>query len=267
MSLAGRVAMVTGAASGLGRATVVVLAGQGVKVVGVDRDPVDAAELDAEARRDGGTTEPVATVAVDLTTAAGCRQAVDAVVERHGRIDYLVNCAATTGRPAFVPSDEVEEALWDTVLDTNAKGTYFCCRYALPHMRSQKFGVIINVASIAAQRPHPRQLSYGASKAAVVHLTRTIAAEFFSDGIRANVILPGGMDTPMARLDEASQAMDLSGILMSPQAVAEAIALLCRDEAAVFFASEIRVDGGFTAIAEAGGLFQGPSPDAVAAEQ
>jgi len=174
-----RVALVTGASRGIGRATVVLFSSRGITTVGLAR----------------GLADTPLTRRGDVADETDVRRVCDDVVATFGRIDILVNCAgiATTGDPLALSVDD-----WETVLRTNLIGTYLCCKHVLPVMRRHGFGRIVNVASIAG-RSHSRTASvaYTASKYGVVGLTRQLAAAFGRDGISINCVAPSQTKTDM----------------------------------------------------------------------
>ena len=172
-----RVAVVTGATGGLGHAVVVTLLDDGWRVVGLARHGAD--EL------------------VDLTQERDVQAAFSRIVQRHGRIDALVNVAG--GFAGGQPVHETSTATWNQMLALNLTATLLCCRAALPHMLSANYGRIVNVASRAAVQPAAGLSAYNVSKAGVVTLTQTIAAELSGHDITCNVILPSVIDTPANR--------------------------------------------------------------------
>ncbi|OFW07581.1 MAG: hypothetical protein A3H96_00050 [Acidobacteria bacterium RIFCSPLOWO2_02_FULL_67_36] len=227
-----RVALVTGASRGIGRATVVLFSSRGITTVGLAR----------------GLADTPLTRRGDVADETDVRRVCDDVVATFGRIDILVNCAgiATTGDPLALSVDD-----WETVLRTNLIGTYLCCKHVLPVMRRHGFGRIVNVASIAG-RSHSRTASvaYTASKYGVVGLTRQLAAAFGRDGISINCVAPSQTKTDMLaaaatleQLDAVAAANPL-GRLAEPREVAEAIGFLASDAASYINGAVLDVNGG-----------------------
>lgn len=227
-----RVAVVTGASRGIGRATVGLLAGRGVTTIGLARGMADS---DRTRQADVSDEEDVAGV-------------FDDIVSAFGRIDILVNCAgvASTGDPLALSVGD-----WEAVLRTNLIGTYLCCKGALPVMRRQRFGRIVNVASVAG-RSYSRTASvaYTASKYGVVGLTRQLAATFGHEGITVNCVAPSQTETEMlvaATTQDQRDALAAAnplGRLAEPLEVAETIAFLASDAASYINGAILDVNGG-----------------------
>lgn len=194
-----KVAIVVGAGStpgetmGNGRATAILFAREGASVLLVDRDGESAKETEGMITAEGGSAS---VCAADVTRGEDCRAMAERCVEAYGRIDVLHNNVGIgdLGGPV-----ELSEEAWERVLATNLKSMFLTCKYALPQMERQGSGAIVNISSLGAVRfaPYP-MLSYSASKAGVNALTRSIAMQYADRGIRANAIMPGLIDTPMA---------------------------------------------------------------------
>lgn len=251
--LAGKVALITGVSSGFGRACATVFASQGARVVGVARREAEGRRLEDEVRRSGGE---LTFVSGDVRRPEDCRDAVEAAVAAHGRLDVLVNNAGSVGSQPVSASHSVTEADWDDVVDTNLKGTFFCCRYAIPRMSETGGGVIVNIASINAVQAVSRMSAYNASKAAVLHLTRSLAVEYGEGGVRVNAIVLGGGGTPMATrvADEMAKAVRGPDYVRPPTPsridlteFAGLVALLCSDGAKLLNGAVISVDRGISA--------------------
>ncbi|WP_213454341.1 SDR family NAD(P)-dependent oxidoreductase [Rhizomonospora bruguierae] len=228
--LAGRVAVVTGAAHGLGRAYAHRLAARGAAVVVADLDGPGATEVAAQIEAAGGSA---LAVHVDVSDAAMLAAMCDAALDRFGRLDVLVNNAAiflTVGM-SRVPFDEITVAEWDRMMEVNVRGTWLACRAVVPHMREAGYGKIINVSSDTALKGSPNRIHYVASKSAILGFTRTLAAELGPDGIRVNAIAPGIVlsepEPSPARRDQAIASQVLTDPLL-PDDLAETV---------VFFAS------------------------------
>jgi NAD(P)-dependent dehydrogenase (short-subunit alcohol dehydrogenase family) len=253
-------ALVVGAGSsgpgwGNGKATAVLFAREGAKVLAADINLTAAEETQRIIRSEGGICE---IVACDVAKAEQVRDMIDACLAAFGRIDILHNNVGIVevGGPV-----EASEQGWDRVSEVNLKGIYLACKYALPHMERQGKGAIVNIASIAGIRwlgvPY---VSYAATKAAVIQLTRVVALQYASKGIRANSILPGLMNTPMVHAPAVVDAYGGSaeelvrrrdaqcpmGHMGDAWDIAHAALFLASDEARYITGTELVVDGGLT---------------------
>lgn len=237
------VALVTGAASGIGRACVERLVADGTAVAAVDLDAAAMEDLDALA------------LAADVTDAAAVRDAVARAEAELGPLDAVVNVAGITGsaQAADCLSTPVEE--WRRVLDVNLTGPFLVCRAALGGMLERGSGAIVNVASAAGLVAFPGRCAYSASKGGVVQLTRSLAADYAARGIRANAVCPGMVDTPMTRwrledpeLRGAVLAKIPAGRVASASEVAGAVALLAGDGLAYMNGAMLVLDGAWTAV-------------------
>ena len=250
--LAGKVAIVTGGASGIGEATCRLFAQEGTVGIAIaDINQAGGAWLEAALNRQGchATFHHL-----DVTDATQWTQTLEAVLARHGRVDVLVNNAGH-GTPVSRPIIEnTTDQAWDQMFATNAKGVFLGMRATIPAMRKSKGGSIINVASIYAMIGSPLGTAYSASKGAVRALTRTAAVQYAREGIRINAVFPGYVETPMTRewhaqpeVRQDRTAQTLLGRLGQPQDIAWGILYLASDESAYVTGSELVIDGGVTA--------------------
>ncbi len=242
------VAVVTGAGSGLGRATAHRFGDEGATVAAVDLD-VDAAEKTAaETGERGGSARAYQ---VDVTDPAAVKSTMDAVAANLGRPQVLVNSAGIGGFAHTV--DETYER-WSAILGVNLTGTFLMCQAALPHML-EGGGAIVNVASNAGLMGQPYSAAYCASKGGVVNLTRALSVEYVKRGVRVNAVAPGGMNTPMiagftmpegVNLKEFARVTSPLGYA-EPEEVAGVIAYIASDDARYMTGSIVSFDGGITA--------------------
>jgi NAD(P)-dependent dehydrogenase (short-subunit alcohol dehydrogenase family) len=242
-----RVILITGGAGGIGRATGERFAAGGDVVVSADRSPDDLAEL-------GGDS-----IVVDVARVADCERMVSETVQRHGRLDVLVNCA---GVWVEGPTAEMTEEQWDRTIDVNLKGTFFACRFAIAHLEGTG-GSIVNLSSDAGLVGTVETAIYNASKGGVSLLTRSLALELAPRGVRVNAVCPNDVDTPML----AGQARDYGGDdpdgylaallanypqqdrsrFIRPEEIAVLIVYLASPEAAPITGACIPIDFGSTA--------------------
>jgi NAD(P)-dependent dehydrogenase (short-subunit alcohol dehydrogenase family) len=247
----GKVALVTGGSSGIGRAAATLLARRGARVVaaGLGADEAAAPEHAAVERAE-----------VDVTDEDAVAALVDRTVDRYGRLDVLV---ASAGIQRYGSAAETTAAEWDEVLDVNVKGAFLAARHALPALRASGAGAIVFVSSVQAFVTQSTVAAYTASKGALNALARSVAVDEARFGVRANTVCPGSVDTPMLRFaartysdgsDEAVSALVATwgrshplGRVARPEEVAEAIAFLASDRAGFITGVALPVDGGLLA--------------------
>ena len=242
--LEGRVALVTGGSRGIGRAIGRRLAAEGAVVVLAARDRGRLSEAVGEIEADGGRAE---SVTVDVAERASVDAAIGGVLERHGRIDAVVNNAGVT-RDNLVLRMKDED--WQAVLATNLTGVFLCTQAALRPMLKQRSGRIVNVTSVVGLVGNAGQANYAASKAGVVGFTKSVAREVASRGITVNAVAPGFIETDMTAgmTDKAKAAVSAAipmGRVGSPEDVAGTIVFLLSDAAGYITGQVLGVDGGF----------------------
>ena len=240
-----RVALITGAASGIGRATALRLADEGASLFGCDLQQAALGAVGDEVRARGAAWDGAV---CDQSDERQVDAAVTACVARFGRIDVLCNVA---GILRFDHTHELATEDWRRVLAVNLDGTFFFCRAALPHLIASR-GNVVNVASTAALAGQPWSAAYSASKGGVLALTRSLAVDYVEQGVRANAVCPGSIKTPITRsfrLPEGANPKLLERVrspsgAADPSRVAAVIAMLASDDGAHVTGAEFRVDGG-----------------------
>jgi NAD(P)-dependent dehydrogenase (short-subunit alcohol dehydrogenase family) len=247
-----KVALITGASSGIGRATGEAFAARGAKVVLAARREHELATLASEIESRGGRASFVAT---DVAIAKDVERMVAHAIETFGRLDYAVNNAGIEGRLSGITDLSEEE--WDQVLDTNLKGTFLCLQYeARAMLRCGHGGAIVNVGSVNSFLGFPTGSAYVASKHGQIGLTTSVSAELAPHGIRVNLVCPGFVDTPMNRRLRGIVGDDLYDKVLIPRVhmgragrpdeIAQTIVFLCSDEASYISGTTLTPDGGFT---------------------
>jgi NAD(P)-dependent dehydrogenase (short-subunit alcohol dehydrogenase family) len=236
-----KVAIVTGAGSGIGQATAHLFTEEGAQVIGFDINPSSANSLE-----------------VDVTSSFAVESAIQNVSGKYGRLDLLVNVAGGSGRKwGDGPTDACTLEGWEKTLTLNLDSVFYCCKFALPLMLSRAGGAIVNVSSVMGLVGGDEDFAthaYAASKGAVISLTRSIASYYAPQGIRANVICPGLIATPMSQRAQESEKIrarltslqPLTGDFGTPQDVAQAALYLASDESSFVTGAVLTVDGGWT---------------------
>ena len=251
MRLQEKVAIVTGAASGIGYGIATHFAQEGANVIIADRND----EGGQQAVANIGRSQTVRYIHTDVSDGVQVRALIDETISIFGRIDILVNNAAIV---LFKRLIETEEDEWDRVIATNLRSVFLCCRYAIPHMIRQGGGTIVNISSARALATSPLVSSYDASKGGIVALTRSLALEYARDGIRANCVLPGSIDTPVFRSNlradgneeeqyRATVANIPLGRVGQPLDIARAVLFLASEESSYMTGVPVLVDGGLLA--------------------
>jgi NAD(P)-dependent dehydrogenase (short-subunit alcohol dehydrogenase family) len=253
MRLKNKVAIITGAGSGIGAETAIMFGKEGAKVMVADIDEKKGMDTVDLIKSNNGE----ATFAqVDLSKADNIKKMVKYTIKTYSRLDILVNNVGI-----YLQADVVETAEdeWERIMDINLKSAFLCCKYSIPEMiKNKKGGVIVNVGSEAGIVGIKRQIAYNVSKSAIIALTRSIAVDFASDNIRANCVCPGTTETPLVR-DAISKSQDPektrreleevrpANRLGRPEEIAAGILYLASDESPYATGAVLSIDGGYTA--------------------
>ncbi len=258
MRFAGKVAVVTGAGMGIGRATAMLFAREAGRVVVVDCDERSGEETAALIRDQAGSEALF--VRADVSEPGEVEGMVLAAVGAYGRIDILHNNAGID-LPQATDVVRTEVGDWNRILDVNLKGVFLCCKHAIPEMVRGGGGAIVNTASVAGLRPMPYEAAYGAAKAGLVMLTRQMARDYAGQRIRVNSVSPGPMDKPTRHRLEVLQGDPAAfekrqafarriplGRMCLPEDIAHAVLFLASEEAAMITGADLVVDGGFTLV-------------------
>ena len=248
MDLSNRVAIVTGSGRGIGQAIALKLAEAGAAVV--INDIGEASVIESVVKEIRSMNREGLAVLADVSLSSDVDRLVETAMTTYGRIDILVNNAGITRDHLLLRMSEVD---WDKVLYVNLKSVFLCTRAVLRHMTRQRWGRIINIASIVGIVGNPGQANYASAKAGIIGFTRTIAKEVASRSITVNAIAPGFIDTQMTQQLEESQRQELQrriplGYLGTPRDVAEAVAFLASEEARYITGHVLNVDGGMLGV-------------------
>ena len=246
----GKVALVTGAAGGMGRAIAVAFAGAGARVVVSDIAADGGNETVDLVSEAGGEAK---FIAADVAASASVEQLVQGTVDAFGALHCAVNGAAI--ELERVPLAEVEEEAFDRIIAVNLKSIFLCMKYQIRQFLAQGAGgAIVNIASTNSFRPQPHQSAYTASKHGVIGITRNAAIDYAANGIRINAICPGAIDTPMLRAaiarrgrepQEVADRLSLLGRFGTPEEIAKAALWLCSDDSSFTIGHALAVDGGY----------------------
>ncbi|HYK75557.1 MAG TPA: SDR family oxidoreductase [Daejeonella sp.] len=232
-----KVCLVTGGASGIGRATCIRLAQEGGQVVIIDRDQKGGEETVNLIQQNGGEA---LTVETDIAHPEQIWACVEKCIHKFGRIDVLINNAAMM---TFTRIVDLSLADWENVMHVNLRSVFLFCKYCLPHMHK---GAIVNVSSVHAHETTPNVVSYATSKGAIEAFTRGLSREYPASKARFNAVAPGAVDTPMlwSNPNVQSGKEKITGVVGSPENLAAAICFLASDEAAFVNGTTLIVDGG-----------------------
>jgi NAD(P)-dependent dehydrogenase (short-subunit alcohol dehydrogenase family) len=250
-SLSGQVALVTGAAAGIGRATALAFAREGLKVVVSDVDAAGGEGTVEQIRAAGGEAR---FIRCDVTRDAEVRALIEGLQAAYGRLDYAFNNAGIDIEKTKLA--DAQEAEFDAIMGVNVKGVWLCMKYEIPLMLAQGRGAIVNTASVAGLGAAPKMGIYSASKHAVIGLTRSAAVEYAKKNVRINAVCPAVIDTDMyrraieiePRKAEYAKAVHPIGRVGTVEEIAGAVLYLCSDAAGFTTGIALPVDGGATAV-------------------
>ncbi len=247
MKLKNKTAIITGGASGIGKATALLFAKEGANVVIADIDERNGKNVEVEANKIKSNLE---FVKCDVTKINDVRNLVSKAIKRHGKIDIIFNNAGIYQENKFL--HELPEDIWDMTINTNLKSIFLCSKYVIPHMIKNKYGVIINNASELGIVVEPESPAYCASKAAVIHLTKVMALEYADHNIRVNCVCPGPIDTPLLRRSFRTEK-DVRNYMKNhtlfrrlgrPEEVANVVLFLASDDTSYITGAAYSIDGG-----------------------
>jgi 3-oxoacyl-[acyl-carrier protein] reductase len=243
LKLKGRVALITGAAQGIGKSIALLLAQNGANIVVSD---INLERAEETAREIESIGSQAMAIKVDVANLKNVEQMVEAILEKFGKIDILVNNAGITRDKLILRMTEED---WDAVLNVNLKGTFNCTKVVVRHMAKQRSGKIVSIASVVGEMGNAGQANYSASKAGVIGLTKSIAREFAQRGINVNAIAPGYIETPMTDILSEKVKEELKSLipmerLGKPEDVAEAVLFLVSEESNYITGQVLNVNGG-----------------------
>ena len=243
MTLKGKVALVTGAAQGIGKAVALLLARNGADILVSD---INLEKAEETAREVEGLGQQALAVKTNVAEANDVEKMVQTALERFGRIDILINNAGITRDKLLLRMSDED---WDAVLGVNLRGTFLCTRAVIRPMAKQKSGKIVNIASVVGTMGNAGQANYGASKAGVIGFTKTVAREYAPRGINVNAIAPGYIETPMTealpeKAKEELKRMIPMDRLGKPEDVAEAVLFLVSEASTYITGQVLHVNGG-----------------------
>ena len=252
-----KIAIVTGGAHGIGEAAVLAFAREGYRVALADIDSAGAEQVRARSLSPGAD---VIAISADISRSDGAREVVQKTVSAFGGIDVVFNNAGIQPPDSYKRAEDLDEAMWDRIMDVNAKSCFLLAKFAVPEMRKRGGGVIINNASVQGLQSQTLVPAYAASKGAVLSLTRNLALDYAEDNIRVVALCPGSVDTPMLRASAAlvSRA-DPEGTLAAwgrkhplgriarPEEIAEVVVFLASEKASFITGEYVCVDGGLMA--------------------
>lgn len=252
MKLKDKIAIITGGSLGLGKATAILFAKEGAKVVITGRTESTLKETVEEAKGQGVELDYIVS---DVSKEEDCKEAVDYTINKYGKIDILFNNA---GVLFSAVTHETEIDQWEKIFSINVKGTFMMSKFAIPHMLEQGSGVIVNNSSILGLKAVPGVAAYNSTKGAVTQFTRSMALEYADKGIRVNAICPGTIVTPMvtnmfdasedaAATEEFFKTFHPMGRLGEPDEIAHAVLFLCDDNVKFMTGNMLSVDGGWVA--------------------
>ena len=257
MKVKDKVVILTGAASGIGRAAAVLLGKEGAKIVLSDVNEAGGKETLAMVEKEKGDA---IFLICDVTKKIDVKKMVDKTIEKYGKIDVLINNAGVVrvGQVEDMPEEE-----YDLLLNVNLKGPYFCCHYVVPYLKKQRSGIIINIASVAGHIGQVNHALYCSTKHGIRGMTKALALDLAPYNVRVNSVSPGATDTPMLVSDVTKQAKDrgvkyevvrkefeeegVMGRWASPEEIATGILFLASDESSYMTGADLLLDGGWTA--------------------
>lgn len=252
MRLKDKIAIITGAGAGMGRATAVLFSEEGAKTVVIDIDEAAGQGTVDMIRK---KQQKALFIPTDITDVSQVKSMVARVMEEYGRLDVLVNNAGVYTRGDVVNTDE---ELWDRIMNVNLRAAFLCCRYCIPKMIDGGGGTIVNVASEAGIGAWKNQVVYNVSKAGLIFLTKSIAVDFASKNVRANCVCPGTTETPLVaaylakqpdpvKARQAFEEIRPANRLGRPEETAYGILYLASDESPYATGAVLSIDGGYTA--------------------